>query len=73
MFKSLTVDSALCSGNVATVRGTGTAHGVSVTYRIDVVDNGEPGTADSYRIRLSNGYDLGVHTLNGGNVQVSSK
>ncbi len=72
-FKSVTVDSAICSENQVTIRGTGTADGVSVTYRIDVRDNGEPGSADTYRIQLSNGYDSGERTLNAGNVQVHSK
>ena len=71
-FKSLTVDSAICSGNVATIRGAGTADGQSVTYRIDVQDNGA-GSADTYRIQLSGGYDSGVRTLDTGNVQVHSK
>ena len=68
-FKSMTVTSAICSGGRATIRGTGTADGTPVEYRIDVTDNGEPGTADTYRIRLSNGYDSGEQTLTGGNVQ----
>jgi hypothetical protein len=70
-FKSQTVDSELCSGNVATIRGAGTADGQAVTYRIDVQDNG-PGSADTYRIQLSNGYDSGVRSLNAGNVQIHS-
>ena len=35
-----------------------------------MTDLGEPGTSDTYRIQLSNGYDSGVQTLNGGNVQI---
>lgn len=61
----------ICSANQATIRGTGKADGIPVDYRIDLTDNGEPGTgADTYRIRLSNGYDSGVRTLEGGNVQI---
>ena len=70
-FKSQTVGSAICSANEATIRGTGTADGEAVTYRIDVQDNGA-GSTDTYRIQLSNGYDSGVHTLGTGNVKVHS-
>jgi hypothetical protein len=36
-----------------------------------VADNGEPGRNDTYRMRLSNGYDSGVQTLaKGGNIQI---
>lgn len=69
-FKSVTVDSAICSDALATIRGTGTANDQPVSYRIDVRDNGEPGAQDTYRIRLSNGYDSGEQTLDGGNIQV---
>lgn len=70
-FKSLTVDSVVCAeGGRATLRGTGRVDGDQpVQYRIDVTDSGEPGDADTYRIRLSNGYDSGERTLTGGNVQ----
>jgi hypothetical protein len=45
--------------------------GGTFNFRIDVADNGEPGRSDTYRIRLSNGYDSGVQTLSaGGNVQI---
>ena len=71
-FKSLTVDSAVCSAGSATVRGTGTANGQSITYRIDVRDSGEPATSDTYRIQLSSGYDSGERQLSAGNVQVHS-
>jgi hypothetical protein len=57
----------------ASIFGTATVNGSgSVDYEIDLVDSGEPGTADTYRIWLSNGYDSGVQTLYGGNVQIHS-
>ena len=50
----------------ATIDGSGT-----FAYRIDVKDLGEPGKGvDKYRIRLSNGYDSGEQTLQGGNIQI---
>jgi Bacterial Ig-like domain (group 1) len=56
----------------ASIFGTATVNGGGTfNFRIDVADNGEPGRADTYRIRLSNGYDSGVQTLSaGGNVQI---
>ncbi len=70
---SIDVQAVLCSadGMSASIFGTATIDGAgSVDYRIDVTDNGEPGSADTYQIRLSNGYDSGLQTLAGGNVQV---
>jgi hypothetical protein len=49
----------------ATIDGSGT-----YDYRIDLQDLGEPGKTDTYRIRLSNGYDSGEQVLNQGNVQI---
>ena len=57
---------AVLTDGTATINGSGT-----FDYRIDVTDNGEPGAgSDTYRIRLSNGYDSGVRTLTGGNIQL---
>jgi Mg-chelatase subunit ChlD len=70
---SIDVLAVTCSsdGKSASIFGTATINGSgSFNFRIDVTDNGEPGSADTYRIRLSNGYDSGVQTLEGGNVQV---
>ncbi len=39
------------------------------SYQVDVSDNGEPGRADVFSIRLSNGYAAG-DTLQGGNIQL---
>jgi hypothetical protein len=50
----------------ATIDGSG-----SFVYRIDVKDVNEPGKGfDTYRIRLSNGYDSEEKVLEGGNVQI---
>jgi hypothetical protein len=49
----------------ATIDGTGT-----YVFRIDVTDQGSPGTNDAYGIVLSNGYNSGVHPLLGGNVTI---
>jgi Mg-chelatase subunit ChlD len=69
---SINVQAVTCNaaGTSASIFGTATINGAgSFDYRIDVVDNGEPGAgSDTYRIRLSNGYDSGVQTLAGGNI-----
>jgi hypothetical protein len=49
----------------ATIGGSG-----SYVFRIDVADFGSPSTNDTYGITLSNGYDSGVHPLQGGNVTI---
>jgi hypothetical protein len=71
---SIDVLAVTCStdGKSASIFGTATIDGSGTfNYRIDVVDNGEPGAgSDTYRIRLSNGYDSGVKTLLGGNIQI---
>ncbi len=70
---SIDVQAVVCSadGTSASIFGTATIDGTgSVDFRIDVTDLGEPGSSDTYRIRLSNGYDSGTQTLSGGNVQI---
>lgn len=37
-----------------------------VDFRVRLVDNGEPGVADQFGIRLSNGYHVSTRLLNGG-------
>jgi hypothetical protein len=71
---SIDITAVVCNtaGTSASIFGTATVNGAgSFDFRIDVADNGEPGRNDTYRIRLSNGYDSGVQTLAaGGNVQI---
>jgi len=71
---SITVESVFCVSDAfaaATITGLATVNGEgSFEYRLDLVDAGEPGTADLYRLRLSNGYDSGEQVLVGGNVQI---
>lgn len=49
--------------------------GATVTYTLDIVDGGNP-AKDTFRLRLSNGYDTGVQKLIGtsgfrcGNIRV---
>jgi hypothetical protein len=71
---SIDVQSVFCVSDAfaaATITGLATVNGEgSFEYQLDLVDAGEPGTADIYRIRLSNGYDSGEQVLVGGNVQI---
>jgi hypothetical protein len=71
---SIDVRAVVCndSGTTASIFGNATVDGGgSEVYRLDVTDSGEPGAgSDTYRIRLSSGYDSGVKTLAGGNIQI---
>jgi hypothetical protein len=70
---SINVQAVTCSsdGTMASIFGTATVGGAgSFTYRIDLKDLGEPGTSDTYRIRLVTGYDSGQQVISGGNVQI---
>jgi hypothetical protein len=60
-------------GKSGTIFGTATIDGMgSHIYRIDVVDNSEPGNkpTDTYHIRIDKPYDSGNQPLQGGNIQV---
>jgi len=53
------------------IEGTCEINGVVGSYFADVADITEPGRgADTFRLRLSNGYDTGVLKLSGGNIQL---
>jgi len=65
--------------NVRDICGMATTNnpsdGQPVLFRIRLIDNGEPGTADQFGIRLSTGYSVTTRLLNagshgGGNVQL---
>lgn len=71
--KSINVQAVVCSADhtQASIYGEATVNGATtVNYLIQVKDLGEPGRQDTYRIVLSNGYDSGEHTLEGGNIQI---
>ena len=75
--KAENVDSfVITNGNRATVKGAATFNGVTGhRYQINVVDNGEPGTNDSFNLVVTKTgdpifrYETGG-TLGGGNIQV---
>jgi hypothetical protein len=72
--KAINVLAITCTSDFkqATIFGDATIDGAGTyVYRIDVEDNAEPGAgADKYEIRLSTGYDSGLQTLQGGNIQI---
>jgi hypothetical protein len=68
-FNAKKIASVSCSGRSATVSGTGTNNGEPVTFEIRVVDNGDSGSADTYRLDLSSG-GTRQGTLTKGNVKV---
>jgi hypothetical protein len=53
----------------ATFSGRATVDGAATRYRIDVDDNGEPGTTDTFKIVTDSGYAAGG-LLTQGNIQV---
>ena len=70
---SIDILAVTCSADrtEASIFGTATINGAgSFDFRIDVQDLGEPGSSDTYRLRLSTGYDTGEQVLVGGNVQI---
>ena len=67
------ITSLTVTGNHATFSGPCQVNKASgFTFTVDVVDNGEPGTNDIFRIHLSNGYEASG-TLGGGNIQIESE
>jgi hypothetical protein len=76
--KATAMASLMISGGAATVTGDASVNGVSgYRFTLDVVDNGEPGGNDTFRLRLTQpanpaySYDTSG-TLSGGNIQVQS-
>jgi hypothetical protein len=68
--KATAIDSFTVAGRKATFTGRATVDGVpGVRFVVDVEDLGEPGTADTFRIVLGDGYGAGGVLLNG-NVKV---
>jgi hypothetical protein len=58
------------------IQGTGTASGFPepVTFTVDVQDNGEPGTGDTFTITVNElGYTRTGPTIAGGNIQVHER
>jgi hypothetical protein len=73
MIRCVDVSTLVVNGNTATFYGhavdSGSSTGAGTTFVIKVVDNGEPGTADTFSITTASGFSAGG-TLSGGNIQV---
>jgi len=67
--RSVMFTTFMISGNMATFSGTCTSNDLPCTFRVDVMDNDEPGTSDSFTIRVNAGPPEGG-TLRGGNIQI---
>lgn len=52
------------------ISGNAEYNGAPVTYVADVCDNGEPGTQDTIKLVLSNGYKAEGNPIQGGNYQL---
>lgn len=57
------------NGTTRHIEGTAEINGGSGTYQIDIADNGEPGSSDTFLLLLSSGY-AASGTLGGGNIQL---
>ena len=68
-FRSTRLTEVTCGSNSATVRGEGVNNGHTVTFTVEVIDNGEPGSSDVFGISLSDTYTRSG-TLANGNIQV---
>jgi hypothetical protein len=67
------LSSLFISGNQAQITGTGRIgsgkHKQKVTFTVNVVDNGDPGTNDTFSLSVSNGY-FASGNLTDGNISI---
>jgi hypothetical protein len=70
-FRSTRITAVNCNvgAHTARIQGEGINNGNLDTFTVDVIDNGEAGTADVFQIMLGSGYSRSG-TLSRGNVQV---
>lgn len=71
--QSIELLATTCSDDLTTasIFGTATIDGSGMfAFRIDVMDQGEPGSNDTYGIIMSDLYFSGQQQLQGGNVQI---
>jgi beta-propeller repeat-containing protein len=68
--QSVTYTSLLIVGNTATFDGTCTLNGSPCTFRVEVTDNGEPGTTDTFTISYPSPAPTDGGTLRSGNILI---
>lgn len=66
---SVTFTTLVAAGNAATFGGTCTINGAPCTFTVEVTDEGEPGTDETFTISVSAGPPEGG-TLRSGNIQI---
>jgi hypothetical protein len=71
MLRSTTITSVVVTGNKATIIGMAKLSGAgSFGFTVDVTDNRDLGSADTFGIQISNGYNNGPKAVTGGNIEV---
>lgn len=73
VFDVVSVSALSCDPAAGTAVALGTVSvdgGAAQPFRLDVLDAGEPGSADTFRLRVTGVLDTGTQTLSGGNVQL---
>jgi hypothetical protein len=69
VMRSTSIDALVCTGRDASIFGQARVNGGALDFQIDLHD-GAGAHMDTYRIRLSNGYDSGSQSLRRGYVRV---
>ena len=72
IFSTNKISSVVITGNNASFSGKakiGGKHGQKITFTVNITDNGDPGTNDSFSISVSTGYSA-TGNLNSGNIQI---
>ena len=65
-----TLSCDLAAGTAVALGNVSVDGGAAQPFRLDVLDAGEPGSADTFRLRVTGALDTGPQTLGGGNVQL---
>jgi hypothetical protein len=66
----LQLEGALADDSWRRAVGRSVDAGAAQPFRLDVLDSGEPGSADRFRLRVTGALDTGTQTLSGSNVQL---
>ena len=68
--QSVIYTSLVIAGNTATFDGTCTLNGAPCTFRVETMDNGEPGTTDTFTISYPFPAPTDGGTLRSGNILI---
>ena len=64
-FRTTKVTTLTFNGNSAHIAGAGKNGKARVSFTVDAIDNGSPGTLDFFSIHLSNGYSASGNPVTG--------